>query len=126
MYTDFLCGTIVLVCQDLRATPKWNVLAREGSLIPAWARSHVEAVLYQPVTIPELVALVEQLDDFVDDLESVQEIVSLYRSFLTVRDDAVYFRALIQPCYTIPFTAPIAYASHSPLSSYPAPVYYQS
>jgi hypothetical protein len=47
--------------------------------------------LYRPVTIQELVALVGQLDDFVDDLESVREIVSLCGSFLTLREDTVYF-----------------------------------
>jgi hypothetical protein len=46
------------------------------------------AVLYRPVTTRELVALVEQRDDVSDD---VQEIVSLCGSFLTVRDDTVYF-----------------------------------
>jgi hypothetical protein len=43
------------------------------------------------VTIPELAALVEQLEDFVDDLKSLREIVSLCGSFLTLRDDTVYF-----------------------------------
>jgi hypothetical protein len=48
------------------------------------------AILYRPVTIPELVALVEQLQDL-DDLESVREIVGLCGSFLTLREDTVYF-----------------------------------
>jgi hypothetical protein len=42
------------------------------------------------VTISELVALVEQLEDL-DDLESVREIVGFCRSFLTLREDTVYF-----------------------------------
>jgi hypothetical protein len=46
------------------------------------------AVLYQPVTIPELVALVKQLKDVVNN---VREIINLCRSFLTVREDTVYF-----------------------------------
>jgi hypothetical protein len=37
------------------------------------------AILYRPVTIPELVALVEQLEDLDYDLESVQEIVGFCR-----------------------------------------------
>lgn len=49
------------------------------------------AILYRPITVPELVTLVEQLKDLVDDLGSVQEIVSLYRSFLTLREDTAYF-----------------------------------
>lgn len=48
------------------------------------------AILYRPVTISELVALVEQLKNL-DDLDSVREIVSLCRSFLTLREDTVYF-----------------------------------
>jgi hypothetical protein len=49
------------------------------------------AVLYQPITVAELVALVEQLKDYINDLKLVQEIISLYRSFLTLRDNTVYF-----------------------------------
>lgn len=49
------------------------------------------AVLYRPVTIPELIALMQPLENLVNNLESVQEIVSLCRSFLTLRNDTVYF-----------------------------------
>ncbi|USP74304.1 beta transducin-like protein HET-D2Y [Curvularia clavata] len=45
---------VALVCQDLKATPKWDV-------------------------------------HLVNDLESVREIIGLCRSFLTLRDDTVYF-----------------------------------
>ncbi|EMD95295.1 hypothetical protein COCC4DRAFT_150426 [Bipolaris maydis ATCC 48331] len=47
------------------------------------------AVLYRPVTVAELVLLTEQLANFAD--ESVREIISLCGSFLTLRDDTVYF-----------------------------------
>jgi hypothetical protein len=46
------------------------------------------AVLYRPVTISELVALVEQVQGVSDD---VQEIISLCGSFLTLREDTIYF-----------------------------------
>ncbi|KAF2844283.1 hypothetical protein T440DRAFT_473517 [Plenodomus tracheiphilus IPT5] len=46
------------------------------------------AVLYRPVTIAELATLVEQLEDVGDD---VREIIDLCGSFLTVREDTVYF-----------------------------------
>jgi hypothetical protein len=103
---------VALVCQELERTEKWNVLKKLDSLPPgldALYRRMMEqirdsesdeiclqvlastAVLYRPVTIAELVALVEQLDDFVDDLKSVRRIVSLCRSFLTIREDTVYF-----------------------------------
>jgi hypothetical protein len=48
------------------------------------------ATLYRPVAVPELVALVEQLEDL-DNLELVREIVGLCGSFLTMREDTVYF-----------------------------------
>jgi hypothetical protein len=103
---------VALVCQDLKATPKWNVLKKLASFPPGldslyWRMiqqiSTSEgaeicqqvlasiAVLYRPVTIPELVALVEQLEDLESDLDSVREIVGHCGSFLTLRDDTVYF-----------------------------------
>jgi hypothetical protein len=48
------------------------------------------AILYRPVTISELAALVEQLKDL-DNLESVREIIGFCGSFLTLREDIVYF-----------------------------------
>ncbi|KAH9210932.1 hypothetical protein DL95DRAFT_306965 [Leptodontidium sp. 2 PMI_412] len=103
---------VALVCQDLRATPKWNVLKKlplfppgldslykrmmhqigesDGAEVCRQVLASV-AILYRPVTIPELIALVEQLEDFVDDLESVREIIGLCGSFLTLREDTVYF-----------------------------------
>jgi hypothetical protein len=102
---------VALVCQNLRGTLKWNVLQKLVSFPPGLGSLYVRmldqisasdsasiclrvlavtAVLYRPVTIAELVALVEQLED-VDDLESVREIISLCGSFLTLREDTVYF-----------------------------------
>lgn len=46
------------------------------------------AVLYQPVTIRELVALIEQSEDISNN---IREIIDLCGSFLTVREDTVYF-----------------------------------
>jgi hypothetical protein len=103
---------VALVCQELERTEKWNVLEKLASFPPGldalYSRMIEQindsnsakiclqvlastAVLYRPVTIPELVALVEQLNDFVDDLESVRKIVGLCGSFLTLRQDTVYF-----------------------------------
>ncbi|KAL6152442.1 hypothetical protein ACJBU6_09310 [Exserohilum turcicum] len=103
---------VALVCQDLKVTPKWNALKRLAQFPPGLDALYkrmlqqisesdsadiclrvlaVTAVLYRPVTVAELVVLTEQLADFVNDLESVQEIIGLCRSFLTLRDDAVYF-----------------------------------
>jgi hypothetical protein len=103
---------VALVCQDLQKTPRWNILNKLASFPPRLDSLYKQmlhqisesdgseicrlvlastAILYRPVTISELVALVEQLKDFVDDLESVREIVGLCRSFLTLREDTVYF-----------------------------------
>ncbi|KAF1938445.1 HET-domain-containing protein, partial [Clathrospora elynae] len=103
---------IALVCQDLKTTPKWNVLKKLASFPPGLNSLYKRminqisesdsaeicrqvlastAVLYRPVTISELVALVKQLEDLADDLDSVREIIGLCRSFLTLQEDTVYF-----------------------------------
>lgn len=102
---------VALVCQDLKTTPKWNVLNKLALFPPGldslYSRMMGQisgsdsaeiclqvltsaAILYRPVTVPELVALVEQLEDL-DDLESVREIVGFCGSFLTLREDTVCF-----------------------------------
>jgi hypothetical protein len=100
---------VALVCQDLRVTANRHVL-KKLALFPAGLDALYErmmqqmsesddakicrcilastAILYRPVTVSELVALVEQLEDVSDD---VQEIISLCGSFLTLREDTVYF-----------------------------------
>jgi hypothetical protein len=103
---------VALVCQDLKATPKWSVLKKLASFPPGldslYKRMMCQisesdgaeiclqvlastAILYRPVMICELVALIDALQYLVDDLASVREIVSLCRSFLTLREDTVYF-----------------------------------
>lgn len=103
---------VALVCQDLKATPKCDVREKLAQFPPGLDSLYrqmldqirksssarrclrvlaVTAVLYRPVTVAELVVLTEQLADFVDDLESVREIIGLCGSFLTLRDDTVYF-----------------------------------
>ncbi|KAH5983398.1 hypothetical protein HBI84_247640 [Parastagonospora nodorum] len=102
---------VALVCQDLRTTPKWSVIKRLALFPPGLDSLYKRmidqisksnsaeiclqilastATLYRPIAVPELVALVEQLEDL-DDLESVREIVGFCRSFLTLREDTVYF-----------------------------------
>jgi hypothetical protein len=100
---------VALVCQDLRVTANRHVL-KKLALFPPGLDALYErmmqqmsksddaeicrcvlastAILYRPVTISELVALVEQLEDVGDD---VREIISLCGSFLTLREDTVYF-----------------------------------
>ncbi|KAJ8115727.1 hypothetical protein OPT61_g2688 [Boeremia exigua] len=103
---------VALVCQDLQKKSRLD-LQKKLAMFPPGLDSLYErmlqqicesddadiclrvlavvAVLYRPVTVTELTALVEQLDDFIDDLELVREIISLCGSFLTLRDDTVYF-----------------------------------
>ncbi|USP79361.1 uncharacterized protein yc1106_06635 [Curvularia clavata] len=103
---------VALVCQDLKATPKWDVLEKLAQFPPSLDLLYrqmldqirksssarrclrvlaVTTVLYRPVAVAELVVLTKQLADLVDDLESVREIIGLCGSFLTLRDDTVYF-----------------------------------
>ncbi|CAN9172024.1 unnamed protein product [Alternaria alternata] len=102
---------VALVCQDLKTTPKWNVLKKLALFPPGLDSLYKRmidqisesdsteiclqvlastAILYRPVSVPELVALVEQLEDL-DDLESVREVIGFCGSFLTLREDTVYF-----------------------------------
>ncbi|USP77485.1 hypothetical protein yc1106_04759 [Curvularia clavata] len=103
---------VALVCQDLKATPKWNVLKKLAHFPPGLDSLYrrmllqirqsesaeiclgvlaVTCILYRPVTVTELVALAEQIAGFDEDLESVREIIGLCGSFLTLRGDTVYF-----------------------------------
>ena len=102
---------VALVCQDLKTTPKWNVLKKLALFPPGLDSLYKRmidqisesgsaeiclqvlastAILYRPVSVPELVVLVEQLEDL-DDLESVREVIGFCGSFLTLREDTVYF-----------------------------------
>lgn len=48
-------------------------------------------IVYRPITTKELATLVKRLDGTADDQESMQEIISLCGSFLTLREETVYF-----------------------------------
>ncbi|KPM45221.1 Vegetative incompatibility protein HET-E-1 [Neonectria ditissima] len=49
------------------------------------------SVVYRPVTIKELPALVQSLGEYEDDIQTLQEIIGSCGSFLTLRDSVVYF-----------------------------------
>ncbi|KAH7063877.1 NACHT domain-containing protein [Paraphoma chrysanthemicola] len=103
---------VALVCQELERIENWDVRGKLASfpsdlnLLYKRMMDQISgsnsaelclqvlastAVLYRPVMIPELVMLTEQLARFVGDLQSVRKIVSLCGSFLTLREDTVYF-----------------------------------
>jgi hypothetical protein len=103
---------VALVCQSLESIPRWETRTQLKAFPPGLdslyqrmmeqiyqsnsANLYKEilastAVVYRPVTLKELTSLVEMLEDMANDLESLAEIISHCRSFLTVREGIVYF-----------------------------------
>ena len=103
---------VALVCQELQTTAKRNVLKKLDSFPPGLDALYKRmmqqisksddaelckqmlaliALVYRPITLEELVALVEQLEDLGDDPDSIREVIGLCGSFLTLRDNIVYF-----------------------------------
>ena len=103
---------VALVCQGLKDVPKRHV-RKKLSAFPSGLDSlykqmvqHIvdsddadlckeilalAAIVYRPLTLQEMVTLVEQFEDSADDPESVQDIIGRCGSFLTMRDGIVYF-----------------------------------
>jgi predicted protein tyrosine phosphatase len=100
---------VALVCQELKRTASRHVLKKLAVFPPGlddlYRRMMQQmsesddadtcrcvlasaAVLYRPVTICELITLVEQLKDVSSD---VREVIDLCGSFMAVREDTVYF-----------------------------------
>lgn len=103
---------VALVCQDLEKIPKWAVPIRLKGFPPgldALYERMVEqirnsnytdlciqilasiAIAYRPLTLTELLPLIDVYEDKSADIESLQEIISFCGSLLTVRKDAIYF-----------------------------------
>ncbi|KAF1969949.1 WD40 repeat-like protein [Bimuria novae-zelandiae CBS 107.79] len=108
----FIQRKVLELAQEKKKMQRWKVLAKLGAFPPGLDSLYRRmlgqisisddadlckrilasvATVYRPVTLQELASLVEPLDNAADDLESVQEIISLCGSFLTVRDGTVYF-----------------------------------
>jgi hypothetical protein len=102
---------VALVCQNLQATARRNVVKKLRSFPPGLDALYERmmqqigesddaelcqqllaliALVYRPITLPELVALAEQLEDVADESE-LQEIIGLCGSFLTLQGETVYF-----------------------------------
>lgn len=102
---------VALVCQDLRATARRNVLKKLDTFPPGLDALYKQmmqqisqsddaelcrqllaliALVYRPITLQELVALAEQLDDVADESE-LREIIGLCGSFLTLQGETIYF-----------------------------------
>ena len=103
---------VALVCQNLENIPRGRIRARLNSFPPGLDSLYERmmkqicesedselckrilasiAIVYRPITLRELVSLIEMLEDMFDDLESLREIIGLCGSFLTIREDIVYF-----------------------------------
>jgi archaellum biogenesis ATPase FlaH len=102
---------VALVCQHLQATARRNVLMKLELFPPGLDALYERmmqqisktddarlckqvlaavALVYRPIALKELVTLVEPLESIADDSE-LQEIISLCGSFLTLREQTVYF-----------------------------------
>ncbi|ORY15390.1 NACHT domain-domain-containing protein [Clohesyomyces aquaticus] len=103
---------VALVYQNLKEVPKRNVRKVLSAFPPGLDSLYkrmmqqlcnsddadickeilaVAATVYRPTTLEELVALTKQLEDVADDPESIQEIIGYCGSFLTLRENTVYF-----------------------------------
>jgi hypothetical protein len=103
---------VALVCQNLDRIPRWNVLKKLITFPPGldslYDRMMLQindsddadlytqilalvATVYRPITIKELASLTELLEGMADDTKSIQEIISLCGSFLTLQESTVYF-----------------------------------
>jgi hypothetical protein len=103
---------VALVCQNLKNIPRARVRARLTSFPPGldsfYERMMVQlhksddselyrqilatiATVYVPITLTELISLVELLEDTSDDIDSLHEVIGLCGSFLTIRKGTIYF-----------------------------------
>ncbi|CAN9446048.1 unnamed protein product, partial [Alternaria alternata] len=103
---------VALVCQHLKGIAKRHVMKKLKSIPPGLEPFYkrmmngisgsedaetcrcvlaTTAILFRPVVLEELVAIVEPLKAFVDDPETVREIIELCGCFLTVRENIVYY-----------------------------------
>ena len=104
---------VALVCQELEHVPKRKTLAKLTDFPPGLDKLYdrmmkqicslddddpilckkilaVVGQTYRPLKLKKLATLADSLQDMADDLASLQEIVGLCGSLLTVREDTVY------------------------------------
>ncbi|KAL2137517.1 hypothetical protein VTI28DRAFT_9259 [Corynascus sepedonium] len=106
---------VALVCQELAKIPAWKTQKKLAMFPPGldalYRRmidqiSHLEDIedttlckdilaivssVYRPITLDELVALVDTLDDISGDYKALEDIVGLCGSFLTLREHTISF-----------------------------------
>ena len=103
---------VALVCQNLEKVSRWNVLTELNAHPPGLDSLYERmlehicdsgdaylckqilasiAAVYQPITLKEVTSFIELLEDMSDDLQSIKEIIGHCGSFLTIREDTIYF-----------------------------------
>ena len=106
---------VALVCQNLENTPRRKTLAKLNGFPPGLGSLYermmqqicslddkddtdickqvlaLTAIVYRPITLEELTSLIGMHEEIADNLESLQEIIGLCGSFLTIRQGTVYF-----------------------------------
>lgn len=105
---------VALVCQVLAdpSVRRWQILTKLRAFPPGldslYARMMeqiiqsdyadlcrqilaVSSIVRRPISLQELTTLVEMSDDISDDPQSLEELIGLCGSFLTLRDQTVYF-----------------------------------
>ncbi|KXJ87265.1 hypothetical protein Micbo1qcDRAFT_216290 [Microdochium bolleyi] len=103
---------VALVCQELDNTPRWKALQRAQSTptgldalydqmlrLTQAGEDHAlsikaldfAATAFVPLSLAEYTVLLEECEGLEDDLESLNDIIKSCGSFLTVRNDTVYF-----------------------------------
>ncbi|KAF2003869.1 HET-domain-containing protein [Amniculicola lignicola CBS 123094] len=102
---------VALVCQDLEKTARRNALKKLDSFPPGLDALYermiqqisvsddaelckqvlaLDTLVYRPITLGELVALAKSLGDIANETD-LRDIIGFCRSFLTLREDTVYF-----------------------------------
>ncbi|PTB63912.1 YVTN repeat-like/Quino protein amine dehydrogenase [Trichoderma citrinoviride] len=105
---------VALVCQNLEKYTRWKVLDMLGVFPPGLDSLYermmgqvlegdesegnlckqiliVMMSVYRPITLRELGSLIEIGQEFSDNVDYLRHIVSLCGSFLTIREDTIYF-----------------------------------
>jgi hypothetical protein len=103
---------VALVCQDLHRTLRIHVLRKLKAFPPGLNALYsrmidqvrksddaelckrilaVMSIVYQPITLDELTALVKLPDDLPNNYEAFLQIISICGSFLTVRENVIVF-----------------------------------
>jgi hypothetical protein len=103
---------VALVCQNLENTPRRKTVGKLSTFPPGLDSLYERmleqicesddadlckrviasiAIVYRPITLKELTSLVEMLEEMFDDLNSLEDIIGRCGSFLTIREDTIYF-----------------------------------